>query len=140
MEKTISKELFKMTPDEEYKLLPLVVQILNHRDKTKVFSNVKIRALLADFGEKIEDVQIRRVVFHIRQRNLIPLLIANSDGYFVATTIQEVQTWVQMHSSKVHSMLASLSAIEAQFENEKSLLLSGESSLGGQLSIFDYIE
>jgi hypothetical protein len=121
-------------------LLPLVVQILNHRDKTKVFSNVKIRSLLAEFGEKIEDVQIRKVVFHIRQRNLIPLLIANSDGYFVATTIQEVETWVQMHSSKVHSMLASLSAIEAQFENEKSLLLNGESSLGGQLSIFDYID
>jgi hypothetical protein len=130
-----------MTAQEEKVLLPLIVNILNHRNKEKVFSNTKIRNLLLEFGEdKITDSQIRKFIFHIRQRNLVSLLIANGDGYFVASTVGEVREWIAMHEGKIYQMMSTLDSIKEQFESEKDLLKSGESSLVGQMSIFDYID
>jgi hypothetical protein len=130
-----------LTPHEENVLLPLVAQMLNHRDKKNVFSNNDIRTTLLEFGEeKIHDSQIRKVVWHIRQRGLTSLLIANSDGYYKATNIVEVKTWIATHKGKISKMLQTLEAIESQFEEQKAKLLTNNTELTGQVSIFEYID
>lgn len=130
-----------LTPHEENVLLPLVAQMLNHRNKKNVFSNNDIRTTLLEFGEeKIHDSQIRKIVWHIRQRGLTSLLIANSDGYYKATNIGEVKTWIATHKGKISKMLQTLEAIESQFKEQKEKLLTNDTELTGQVSIFEYID
>ena len=130
-----------LSGNEQTVLLPLVIQILSHRNtKQKVFSNTKIRKVLKEFGEEIHDAQIRKIVFHIRVNNLVPLLIANNEGYYVASNIDDIKKWIAMQNGKIEAMQLSMQAIEKQFEQSKSALLSGEeSSLIGQLSIYDLL-
>lgn len=126
---------------EEKIILPLVEKMLNHRDKEKVFSNTEIRNTLIEFGEyKITDADIRKIVYHIRQRGITSLLIANSNGYYKASNIQEVNVWIATHKGKIQKMINTLNAIEKQFEEQKHKLITSESSLTGQVSIFEYID
>lgn len=130
---------WKLTQEEE-KLLPLVVKILSHRTKKEVFTNFKIRQTLGELGEDIQDSQIRKIVYNIRQRNLIPLLLANNEGYFRATTLEEVRKWIKTHKSKIIHMESSLESIQWQYEMEKDNLKKGNSELVGQMEIFDLID
>lgn len=131
---------WELTIHEREVIYPLVVGVLSHRGKEKVFSNTKIRKILLEFGEEITDTQIRKIAFNIRKKNDIPLLLANSEGYFVGSNIGEVNAWIAMHKGKIESMKATLSYIEDQFEQNKKLLQSGENcGLVGQTSIYDFI-
>ncbi len=126
---------------EENIILPLVEKLLNHRDKEKVFSNSDIRNTLIEFGEyKISDADIRKIVYHIRQRGITSLLIANSNGYYKASNIQEVNDWITTHKGKIEKMKNTLKAIEKKFEEQKAKLSTSENSLTGQVSIFEYID
>jgi hypothetical protein len=130
----------ELTPHESEVLLPLVVQILQHREtKEKVFSNTKIRNVLKEFGEDISDGQIRKLVFNIRNNSIIELLIANHNGYFVANNIGDIRQWINTHKGKIVAMGKTLDSIEAQFERNVSTLKDGNSGLIGQLSIFDFV-
>ena len=132
--------VWKLTTHEEEVLYPLVVKILLHRPKEKVFSNKKIRAILEEFGEEIADSQIRKIVFNIRHSGVIPLLIANSEGYYVASNIEEVNAWIDTHKGKIQAMQMTLNSLELQFEQFKEKLKSGEDcGLIGQMSIFDLL-
>jgi uncharacterized protein YlzI (FlbEa/FlbD family) len=131
---------WELTNHERFVIYPLVVQILSHRGKEKVFSNSKIRKILSEFGEEISDMQIRKIAFNIRQSGDITLLLANNEGYFVASNIEEVNTWIKTHKGKIESMKATLYHIENQFENNLDRLKNGDDcGLVGQVSIFDLI-
>jgi len=131
---------WNLTPHEDKVIYPLVIGILSHRGKEKVFSSTKISKILREFGEEITDAQIRKIVFFIRKRNHIPLLLANHEGYFIASNIEEVNAWIDSHKSKISAMGETLNHIQSQFEENKKLLIAGEDcGLLGQTSIFDFI-
>lgn len=136
----MEKSVWNLTSHEEEVLYPLVVKILSHRPKEKVFSNTKIRKILKEFGEDIVDSQIRKIVFNIRHSGVIPLLIANSEGYFVASNIKEVNAWLDTHKGKIEAMQMTLNSIQNQFELRKDKLKGGgDCGLIGQISIFDLL-
>ena len=131
---------WELTNHERFVIYPLVVQILSHRAKEKVFSNTKIRKILKEFGEEITDTQIRKIAFNIRKTGDITLLLANNEGYFVASNIEEVNAWIATHKGKIETMRQTLSYIENQFdENLDRLKNGGDCGLVGQVSIFDLI-
>jgi hypothetical protein len=131
---------WELTNHERFVIYPLVVQILSHRAKEKVFSNTKIRKILKEFGEEITDTQIRKIAFNIRKTGDITLLLANNEGYFVASNIEEVHAWIATHKGKIETMKETLSYIENQFDENLHKLKSGEDcGLVGQVSIFDLI-
>ena len=131
---------WELTNHERFVIYPLVVQILSHRGKDKVFSNTKIRKILCEFGEEITDTQIRKIAFNIRKTGDITLLLANNEGYFVASNIEEVNAWIATHKGKIETMRQPLSYIENQFDENLDKLKSGEDcGLVGQVSIFDLI-
>lgn len=133
-----TRSFLDLNTHEKNILLPLVVQIMEHRDtKEKVFSNGKIRNVLKEFGEDISDAQIRKLVFNIRNNGIIELLIANQDGYFVSNNIDDIRAWIARHKGKISAMTKTLESIESQFENNMNRLNQGSSGLMGQLSIFD---
>lgn len=131
---------WELTNHEKQVIYPLVVQILSHRAKEKVFSNTKIRKILLEFGEEITDTQIRKIVYNIRKNEDIPLLLANNEGYFVASTIEEVNSWILTHQGKIEAMKSTLVHIQEQYEQRKHKLKQGEDcGLTGQMSIFDLL-
>ena len=131
---------WELTNHERFVIYPLVVQILSHRAKEKVFSNTKIRKILSEFGEEITDTQIRKIAFNIRKTGDITLLLANNEGYFVASNIEEVNAWIATHKGKIETMKQTLSYIENQFDENLHMLKNGEDcGLVGQVSIFDLI-
>jgi len=142
IEKVDSRSAFAtLSNHEKNVLLPLVLNMMQHRkDKEKVFSNIKIRKVLKEFGQDIADSQIRKIIFHIRNNDLLDLLIANNDGYYVATNIQDIERWIEMQKGKIAAMHESLAAIQRQMERQKKVLIEGgESHMTGQMSIFDYL-
>jgi tRNA A-37 threonylcarbamoyl transferase component Bud32 len=121
--------------------MPLVMQMLSHRNtKQKVFSNTKIRKVLKEFGEDINDSQIRKIVFHIRNNDLINLLIANNEGYFVSYNRADVEKWIQMQAGKISAMESTLFSIKRQLESNVKAMVDGETTeMKGQMSIYDII-
>lgn len=78
--------------DKEMELLPTVIEILNGRaGKSKAVTNQQIgRAILLRKEVKIGGPRIRKIINYIRQNGLVSCLIANSAGYYVAETEQEL--------------------------------------------------
>lgn len=142
MEQNDLKTIFgELSVHEREVLMPLVMQMLSHRNtKQKVFSNTKIRKVLKEFGEDINDSQIRKIVFHIRNNDLINLLIANNEGYFVSYNRADVEKWVQMQEGKISAMQSTLFAIKRQLEANVKAMVDGEpTEMKGQMSIYDVI-
>ena len=132
---------WKLTDHEESVLLPLAVQLLKNRTNKNIFSNPEICAILSQFSDKkVHDSRIRAIVFNIRQRNLIPLLIANGDGYYRGTNLQEIKNWIIRHKSKMSAMKSTLDSLEWQLEEQLLNLNDEDNDLNGQLSIFDNID
>ena len=131
---------WELTIHEREVIYPLVVGVLSHRGKEKVFSNTKIRKILLEFGEEITDTQIRKIAFNIRKSGDVALLLANNEGYFVASNIQEVNAWIHTHRGKIEAMKSTLESIQNQFDENLDRLKKGEDcGLVGQVSIFDLI-
>lgn len=142
MEQNDLKTIFgELSTHEREVLMPLVMQMLSHRNtKQKVFSNTKIRKVLKEFGEDINDSQIRKIVFHIRNNDLINLLIANNEGYFVSYNRADVEKWVQMQEGKISAMQATLFSIKRQLDANVKAMVDGEpTEMKGQMSIYDVI-
>jgi|LakMenEpi03Aug12_release.lakeMendotaPanAssembly.Ray.scaffolds.fasta_scaffold258994_4 hypothetical protein len=131
----------QLTLHEEQVLMPLVKQILAHRDtKQKVFSNIKIRKVLREFGEEIHDRQIRKIIYYLRVNHLLPLLIANTEGYYVTNNKEDVVRWIEMQKSKISAMHQTINAIEEQYQKKLQELIEGTSDeMKGQLSLYDFI-
>ena len=142
MEQNDLKTIFgELSAHEREVLMPLVMQMLSHRNtKQKVFSNTKIRKVLKEFGEEINDSQIRKIVFHIRNNDLINLLIANNEGYFVSYNRADVEKWVQMQEGKISAMQSTLFSIKRQLDANVKAMVDGEpTEMKGQMSIYDVI-
>jgi len=142
MEQNDLKTVFgELSTHEKEVLMPLVMQMLSHRNtKQKVFSNTKIRKVLKEFGEDINDSQIRKIVFHIRNNDLINMLIANNEGYFVSYNRADVEKWIQMQEGKISAMESTLFSIKRQLESNVKAMIDGETTeMQGQMSIYDLI-
>jgi hypothetical protein len=135
----MSKSFLELSHEERHDILPVLIGILKHRKTaSKVFSNPEIRELLIEFGYEVSDAQIRKLVYHIRNNNLISLLLANTNGYYIGTRIEDVRNLIKMQQGKINAMTETLSSIEQQLELKRKELLSGNSdSISGQITIFD---
>ena len=142
MEKNDLNTIFgELSVHEREVLMPLVMQMLSHRNtKQKVFSNTKIRKVLKEFGEDINDSQIRKIVFYVRNNDLINLLIANNEGYFVSYNRADVEKWIQMQEGKISAMQSTLFSVKRQLLNNVKAMVEGEATeMKGQMSIYDII-
>lgn len=78
---------------EKEELLPAITRILvGHVGSRSAITNKQIVALLSP-TYKVTDSRVRKVINHIRNNDLIPCLLATSDGYFVAEDEAEVTAY-----------------------------------------------
>jgi hypothetical protein len=82
---------------ERGKLLP--VFIANFRDNNvgpgHAVSNRAIVSMLKSFGYKVTEIQVRKVINYIRNKGLLPGLVANSDGYYITKDPEVIKKYIE---------------------------------------------
>ena len=84
------KETCPLTDYELGVLLPVLVRgLIPKKGRGRAVKNIDIvRTLRPNY--KISDARVRKLINHIRTHDLVPGLIATSDGYFIAETEAEL--------------------------------------------------
>jgi hypothetical protein len=95
------KETHDLTADE-LSLVPLLVGTLQYKVgvKAAVTNTMLCNFLRACTGEdnkpiKVTDVRMRKLINHIRMKDLVPGLLASSKGYYVSNDPKEVKEYIQ---------------------------------------------
>jgi exonuclease I len=112
----------ELTKYELEVLLPLMVIGLKTKiGQDRVITNPEICRALKSQGYEVSEPRIRKLIFYIRKNNLVPKLIASSKGYWVATTKQEVATWIESLESRISALQETYEyakRVRQQFDNE----------------------
>jgi hypothetical protein len=94
MIKGFSEQTSPMTEYETTVLLPVILQGLKDKQgKRNAVTNTYIVGRLKKAGFSINDARLRKVINHIRTNDLLPGLIATSEGYFLAQSAQELMDY-----------------------------------------------
>jgi hypothetical protein len=102
----------KISKKEKETIIPLLKGLLNHRSgKGFVFSNSKLRNVLVEFGFEVSDSDVRKYIFYIRNNDVLELLIANQNGYYMANDTTDVKEWIARQEGKIEAMNLTLSSI-----------------------------
>lgn len=94
MIKGFSNETSPLNDYELRVLLPVILQGLKDKQgKRNAVTNTYIVGRLKKAGFSINDARLRKVINHIRTNDLLPGLIATSEGYFLAQSAQELMDY-----------------------------------------------
>ena len=81
--------------------------------KKNAVSNKRIRAaILEKYGEKYDDIRVRKIIQFIRSCNLVPLLCSNSKGYYVAANEEEWESWKTSMKQRIRTIQYTLHCAE----------------------------
>ncbi len=90
MIKNFEKETHPLTDYELGILLPVLVRgLITKKGHDRAVTNGYIVATLKS-EYKITEARVRKIINHIRTHDLVPGLIATSEGYFIAETEAEL--------------------------------------------------
>lgn len=81
--------------DEEMKLVPVFIK--GFQDKIGPSKAVTNKVIVERLGKKykISDARVRKIINHIRNHNLVPGLVASSQGYYVTRDPEELRRYIE---------------------------------------------
>lgn len=84
-----------LTEYEENKLLPPIVRgLMTKVGKEKAVTNSDIvNGLRNNLHLSLTGARVRKIINHIRTHDIVPCLIATSNGYYIASTEQELREY-----------------------------------------------
>lgn len=84
-----------LTEYEEQTLLPQLVRGLQLKvgKAMSVTNKAIIEGMNRNLGLKMTDARVRKLINHIRVHDLVPCLIATSQGYYIAESEQELRDY-----------------------------------------------
>lgn len=84
-----------LTEYEEQTLLPQLVRGLRTKvgRAMSVTNKAIIDGMKRNLGLSISDARVRKLINHIRNNDLVPCLIATSQGYYIAESEQELKDY-----------------------------------------------
>ena len=90
-----SEQTEPLTEYEEQTLLPQLVRGLQTKigKAMSVTNKAIIDGMNRNLGLKISDARVRKLINHIRTNDLVPCLIATSNGYYIAESEQELKEY-----------------------------------------------
>ncbi len=93
MIKGFTTETEPLSDYERDVLVPVLIRgLIEKVGKARAVTNKYIvQCLKADY--KITEARVRKVINYIRTKDLVPCLIATSDGYYIAETEQELKDY-----------------------------------------------
>lgn len=109
------KETAPLSDYEETVLLPIMVRSLAvKRGKGSAVTNTYICSKLKAKGYEVNGARIRKLINHIRINDLVPRLIATSDGYYIATSNGEMESYIDSLKGREMAIKAVREAMERQ--------------------------
>lgn len=101
--------------DHERELLPLVVDILkDRRGRGMELSAAMVCQALRRLGYHCNGVMVRRIVNHIRTECVIPCLVADGNGYYVALTREDMDACISSLAGRVEAINEVIQSLTAQ--------------------------
>jgi hypothetical protein len=108
--------------DEERRVhVPLLINGLREFcvGKANVANNRKLRDAFKAAGHTVGSARLRKLISYIDTHGLLPELVANEKGYYLATTVKEVQDYISSLEGRV-------AIIQKRAQVKKDLLASVE--------------
>ena len=95
MIKNFTEETEPLTEYEEQQLMPPIVRgLMTKRGKNNaVTNNAIIDGLRRNLNLRITSARVRKIINHIRINDIVPCLIATSNGYYIADTEAELREY-----------------------------------------------
>ena len=87
----------KVTYEEKIQVVPLIVRRIKLANKQKItITNDHLRHSLAKhYGITMAPGTMRKLLHYIRVNGIVPCLIANSSGYLIAKTTEQMTTYLK---------------------------------------------
>lgn len=103
-------------------IVPIMVKSLEkHVGKCNAITNAGMRNKLAEHGYgNINEVRIRKIISHIRIKGLVPNLVGTGRGYHVATSVHEMNEYIESLNSRISAMVEVRDAMMLQRDILKS--------------------
>jgi hypothetical protein len=120
MLKGFEEQTHELTDYELNNIVPVLVEGLNKRvGKDRAITNPLMCKHLMGYYKmnKITEPRVRKCIHFIRQRNLVPRLIATSKGYWVATSLQELLDWQTTLKGRINAMTDTYDYATQQIDN-----------------------
>lgn len=110
------EEITAKLSDKELELVPTFVNRLSLRigKEQAVTSSKIIKGFKDTKGIDLTGARIRKIINYIRMNNLVPCLIATSEGYYVSNNKTELQEYVDSLIGREKA----IAAIRHKIENE----------------------
>lgn len=95
MIKNFTEETEPLTEYEEKQLMPPIVRgLMTKRGKNNaVTNNAIVDGLRRNLNLSITSARVRKIINHIRINDIVPCLIATSNGYYIADTEDELREY-----------------------------------------------
>lgn len=141
MIKGFSEETQPLTEYERKVILPIILEGLKTKiGKANAVTNKYIISRLRD-SYKIDAARLRKIINHIRTNDLLPGLIATSEGYFLATTESELLEYEESLKGREETIKAVLdfpSTVEYRKAKAHTLRRRAQAQAGNIILIFKF--
>lgn len=109
------KETAPLNAYERNVLLPQLLRGLSrkHGKANKITAN-KIIEGMEQHGYKLGQPRLRKLINHIRTQGLIPCLVSSGNGYYIATSSDEVDKCISSLQGRIASQQAVIAALKQQ--------------------------
>ena len=75
-----------------------------------------IEGLATHYGVRFKESRVRKMIQFIRLNNMVPGLVANSKGYFVTETPEELENWIASLRSRENAIRQIRETAEKQLQ------------------------
>lgn len=117
----------RLTEDEE-RLIPMLVQQLSKKKgKAMAVTNKDIEKAFQKINVNISGARIRKLINHIRTMGLVELLCATSNGYYVAKTNKEVESYLTGLKARIDAQQHMYDMIKLQYNHRLNTLKKNDS-------------
>lgn len=95
--------------------------VYNKAQKGERITNAEIiNHIESETGVVLCDSQIRIIINELRNNDVVLLLLADTKGFFIGQSENEVKNWIDTHEKKIESMKVTLRSIKRQLKDKKS--------------------
>jgi len=118
-----TKRKRKSVLDKPTQIEKLILSFLQKKIlTTNKVTNFQIADYISSVSDcSISDAEIRKIINNIRNQDVVLLLLADTQGYFIADNKKQVLDWIDVHKKKIESMQVTLQSIERQLERRSIL-------------------
>jgi len=108
--------------ERECKAVPRVIKgLLNRKGKKLATKGAKIASILESEGYgKFTDVRVRKIINFLQVEGIIRNIVATSNGYYIATTQQDLDEYRLSVKQRADAILAKLNGIDYKIQSGES--------------------